>query len=186
MIGTWGRNDMSSSDPKHEMVCRFVLHLCSEKDDSIWKQMGELSKIDYEAAVSVLVCTAESRGFPFLREDWERVIKKMIEAYPDQQNREDRTVIELLKKPMEEHSVSLKESVYEICDYEGDPDWNEEEDYQFRVKYVIEALQKRLKSDSVSLLRSCSQEQLEGKGWVPSRFGISCCTGYLWITINME
>ena len=176
---------MSSSEQKHETVCRFVLRLCSEKDDSIWEQIDKLSKIDYKAALSILVRIAESHGFTFRKEDWERFVKKIIEAYHDQRNNGDCNVIELLKKPTEEHSKDLKEYVFEICDHEGDPGWDKEEDYRFRVDYVIEALQDQMEDDdSGSLLHSCSQEQLEGKGWVPGRFGISCCTGCSWTTIQ--
>jgi hypothetical protein len=176
--------NMSSSGPKHEMVRRFVLRLCNEKDDSTWEQIDKLSKIDYEEAISILVRIAESHGFSFLKKDWEWVVKKIIEGYPDQRDKGNCSVIELLKKPTKEHSEDLKEYVYEICDHEGEPDWNKEEDYRFRVEYVIEALQDQMDDDSGSLLHSCSQEQLEGKGWIPGRFGISCCTGYSWTIIK--
>ena len=79
---------MSSSDQIHEMVCEYVLNLCSEKCDStIRYQLDELSKIDYDAAMSVLVNRAESHGFTFSSEDWEWIVKKIIEAYPNQQDK---------------------------------------------------------------------------------------------------
>jgi hypothetical protein len=176
---------MSYSEQKHKTVSRFVLHLCNEEDDAIWEQIDKLSKVDYEAAMSILVRIAKSHGFTFLKEDWERVVKKIIEAYPDQRNNRNCDIIELLRKPTKEHSKELKEYVFEICDYEGDPSWGKEKDYRFRVDYVIEALQNEMENDdSGSLLHSCSQEQLDGKGWIPGGFGISCCTGHFQTTIN--
>lgn len=175
---------MSSSDKKHQNVCRFILNLCGEKDGSTWEQIDKLSEIDYEASMSILVRTAESHGYSFVKEDWEWAVKKIIEAHPDQQDNENCDVIECLKKPTKEHSDSLKEYVYEICDYEGDPDWDKEEDYRFRVEHVIATLQEQIEDESAPLLLACTQEQLEGKGWVPNRFGISCCTGHSWTTIK--
>ena len=175
---------MSSFDQAHQVVCKFILYLINEKNSSIWKHIDELSKMNYEKAVSTLVGAAEDVGFSFFKEDWEWVVKKIVETYLCQQERKNCSVIELLKRPIKKHSDNLREYVYEICDYEGDPSWNKEEDYQFRVEYVIEALGDQMEDASVPMLCSCSQEQIEGKGWLPNRFGISCCTGHFQTTIS--
>lgn len=164
------------SNDSNDPVRKFLVSIYNEKKwDWVWEEINKISELDYEEAMSKLVNISINCGFPFSKKEWESCIKEIICNYINNSKQENRKIIKLLKKPPNNHSEGLKKYVYEICDYGGDPEWNEKEDYYERVKYVIDVLQEQIEDSSEYILSGCNQEQLQGKGWIPEKaIGLTC------------
>ena len=169
-------------DEKYNQGCNnvreFIVKIRHEWNRTISTEINRFFEMEYETAITLLENFAHNYGYTFSLQDWESYVKEVIEGYKTKSTQEFRRTIDLLSAPLENHCDGLKEYVFEICDYEGDPSWSKEEDYQYRVDYVIESLEDMVDESDQSLLSTCDQDQLEGKGWKINQLGLSCDTGH--------
>jgi hypothetical protein len=79
-----------------------------------------------------------------------------------------------LRSPIESHPARLREWVYEVCDYEGDPAWSRDQDYRERVEHLLSMAGRR---PATGIIQQLTEEQLNGVGWLPNPFGLWTAVG---------
>jgi hypothetical protein len=151
------------------VVRTFLLNLHRLTDAQVWTELEKAADApSYGKAIQQVLRFAEQRGFHITQAGWEAYVRTTLANLPGELDNQ----IRMLRDPPEQHSESLREWVHEVCDHEGESGLTEEEDYECRVQYVLEALHRE--NARPSLFSLCSQAQLRGRGWLPCRLGSFC------------
>jgi hypothetical protein len=109
---------------------------------------------------------AASVEYHFSSKQWQSAVADVVKEHFGPRRHEE--IIRLLQEPISKHRENLREWVFEVVDYEGDPAWTPEEDYQHRVEHILP----QLVADNGHEADGLTDLQMAGKGWSLGPFGL--------------
>jgi len=151
--------DSPSSNPAVLFLTDLV---SSDRGSRVWSGLSEGF-----LAESRLLEYAASVEYHFSSEQWQSAVADVVKEHFGPRRHEE--IIRLLQEPTSKHRENLREWVFEVVDYEGDPAWTPEEDYQHRVEHILP----QLVADSGYEADGLTDLQMAGQGWGVMPFGLS-------------